>query len=250
MGYYSEQQVLALLAIVLVLIGQCQSTTVYKCNNETNVCGCSRRPHVSLKITGGESALFSNWDWIVSIRDLNYHFCGGSIINEWYIITAAHCFENRTNITSSMTVCAGTFRLSDPCHQRRTIHSVIIHPLYKKTTVENDIALVRLTTQLDFSDSSVTPICLPSADYPNAYPAVGTQVVSIGWGNLKTNATPDVLQQATLQIMSKSSIHCSHLYNDRIQLCAGDLGKGTFLSQIHTADSHITLCTNRYIQGR
>jgi secreted trypsin-like serine protease len=250
MGHCSEQQVLALLAIVFVLIAQCQSTTIYKCNNETNACGCSRRPHISLKIHGGQSALFSNWDWMVSMRDLNHHFCGGSILNEWYIITAAHCFKNRTNITSSMTVCAGTFRLSDPCHQRRTMHSVIIHPLYNKTTIENDIALVRLTTPLDFSDHSLTPICLPSAYYPDEYPAVGTQVVSIGWGDLKSNATPDILQEVTLQIMSTSSIYCYHLSNDRTQLCAGGLGKGTLLSQIHTADSHITLCTNRYIHGR
>ena len=161
--------------------------------------GCSRRPHVSLKINGGQSALFSNWDWIVSIRDSNYHFCGGSILNERHIITAAHCFENRTNITSIMTVCAGTFRLSDPCHQRRTIHSVISHPLYKRATFENDIALVRLATPLDFSDYSLTPICLPSVDYTNEYPAVGTQVVFYWMGTSKNKCSSRCITTSNIE---------------------------------------------------
>lgn len=188
-----KQRILAALPVVFLLIAQCQSLATYKCNNNTAVCCCSRRPSVSLKITGGQSALFSNWDWIVSIRNMKTHFCGGSVLNEWYIITAAHCFDKIMSIRSRIRICAGTFRLSDPCHQSRKMHSVIFHPLYNKTTVENDIALVRLTTPLDLTDDSVTPICLPSADYPDKYSTVGTQVVSIGWGNLETNKTADVL---------------------------------------------------------
>lgn len=223
-----KQQALVVLAIVLVLIAQCQSIVTYKCTDDMTTCGCTRRPGISPKIRGGQSALSSNWDWMVSIGHLNRHFCGGSVLNEWYIITAAHCFENITSIRSRIRICAGSFRLSDRCHQSRRMHSVILHPLYNTTTNENDIALVRLTTPLDFSDSSITPICLPSTNDPDEYPAVGTQVVSIGWGHLKTNETPDELQEVTLKIMDKSSIHCDLLYNDRIQLCAGDLGKGSF----------------------
>lgn len=246
-----KQQGTILFVIVLLVVAQCESISTYRCNmNETIVCGCSRRPEVRLKINGGHSALFNNWDWIVSIRNLKDHFCGGSVLNEWYIITASHCFENGTNIKSRIRICAGTFRLSDPCHQSRRMHSVIRHPLYNKTTFENDIALVRLATPLDFSDSSITPICLPSADYSNIDLAVGAEVVSIGWGNLKTNTVPDELQQVTLKIMNKSSIDCDHLYNESIQLCAGDLGKGIRLSKICAVHFHIKLPTYRYVQGR
>ena len=220
-----QRRVPTLLTIVLVFIARCESITTYRCNNETTTCGCSKRPGVSLKITGGQSALFSNWDWIVSFREPERHFCGGSILNEWYIITAAHCFENRTHIMPRIRVCAGTLRLSDPCQQSRRIYSVIVHPLYNSKTFENDIALVRLTTPLNLSDSSVTPICLPSADDPNKYPAVGTLVVSIGWGYLKTGETPDELQEVILKTMNKSSIDCNHVKNSQTQLCAGDSEK-------------------------
>jgi hypothetical protein len=251
MREYSEQQILPVLAIVLGLIAQCTSTVVYKCNNDTIVCGCSRRSSISLKIIGGSSAGLSNWDWVVSLRDVNNtHFCGGSIINEWYIITAAHCLQHKTHIIFEMTVCAGTFRLSDPCHQSRAIDFPIFHPLYDNATLENDIALVRLTTPLDFADSSLTPICLPSSDHPNEYPKVGTEVVSIGWGDLNTNQTPDELQEVILKVMDKSSRNCNHLPKRRHQLCAGDSGKGTLLSHISTANCHITPFMSRYIARR
>lgn len=228
MENFFNKHLLIIVVVVFVLIGQCQSFTNYRCHNDTNVCGCSRRPRASLKIIGGHSALFNNWDWMVSLRDMTKHFCGGSILNEWYIITAAHCFKNRTSLKSRIRICAGTSRLSDPCHQSRRMHSIIFHPLYDETTVANDIALVRLTTPFNFSDSSITPICLPSSDYPDDYPELDTQAVSIGWGNPKVNETTDVLQEVTLKIMNTSSIHCNHIMDAQVQLCAGDLEKGIF----------------------
>jgi len=246
-----EQQILALLAIVLGLIAQCTSTVVYKCNNDTIVCGCSRRPSISLKIIGGSSAGLSNWDWVVSLRDVNNtHFCGGSIINESYIITAAHCLEHKTHVLSEITVCAGTFRLSDPCHQSRTMDFSISHPLYNSATLKNDIALVRLTTPFDFTDSSLTRICLPSTDHPNEYPKVGTDVVAIGWGNLNTNQAPDELQEVTLKVMDKSSKNCNHLPNHHHHLCAGESGKSTLISHFSIANCHITPFMSRCVARR
>jgi hypothetical protein len=77
-----KQQALVVLAIVLVLIAQCQSIVTYKCTDDMTTCGCTRRPGISPKIRGGQSALSSNWDWRVSIGHLNRHFCGGSVLNE------------------------------------------------------------------------------------------------------------------------------------------------------------------------
>lgn len=240
MRKHSEQQIVVLLAIVLGLIVQDTSAIVYKCNDDTIVCGCSRRPSISFKIIGGSSAGLSNWDWVVSLRDVNNtHFCGRSIINEWYIITAAHCLENKTHVISELTICGGTFRLSDPCHQSRTIDFPIFHPLYKSATFENDIALVRLTTPLNFTDSSLTRICLPSANHSNEYPQVGTNLVSLGWGELNTNQTPDELQEVTLKVMDKSSSYCNHSPNRRHQLCAGDSGKSTLNYHITSFMSRI-----------
>ena len=235
---YSRGELILLLSMLFVLIVVCKCTKmkVYKCDNDINPCGCTRRPHLSLKILGGESGLFSNWDWMASIRNMNDHFCGGSILNEWYIITAAHCFDNITNLTSELTVCSGTFRLSDPCHQRRIIDYFIIHPEFNITSTENDLALIRLQTPLDLSDLSITPICLPNENSSSEDLLIETEVVSIGWGHIKSNKIPDVLQQVTLKIMDKSSIFCSYIPNEQIQLCVGDFGKGNHFYQIYKID--------------
>jgi secreted trypsin-like serine protease len=217
-------------AIVVGLLAQNTSTTVDECNDDKTSCGCSRRPDIILKISGGKPALHGRWGWVVSLRDSNHHFCTGSILNEWYIVTAAHCLTDQLYSISKMTVCAGTFRLSDPCHQSRTMSSIIFHPLYNSSTDENDIALVRLKTPFDLSDSSVTPICLPNTNHPNDYSAVGTKVVSIGWGDLVTNETADALHEVTLTIRSDSSIQCQYFSNHWLQLCAGGSGLGMFFS--------------------
>ncbi|UJR18656.1 hypothetical protein I4U23_005564 [Adineta vaga] len=224
---YSSQRIFVLLITLLGLTFQCIAVTVYTCANETTSCGCSKRIYVILKIGGGESAVLNKWNWIVSLRDTNQHFCGGSIVNEWYIITAAHCLNKRQNFLSRITVCAGTFRLSDSCRQQRAIDSIVLHPSYNDETFENDIALIRLFTPLDFSDTKLTPICLPEDDRPEKHLEIGRKVVAIGWGRVNTNFSSNELQQATFKIRDQSSIHCKHVSNSRLQLCAGGRGKNS-----------------------
>ncbi len=47
----------------------------------------------------------NTWNWVVSVRDENNHFCSGSILNQWYIITTAYCFEKRMHRLSNIKVC-------------------------------------------------------------------------------------------------------------------------------------------------
>ena len=44
------------------------------------------------RITGGIEAGVGEFPWQVSVQARNEHVCGGAILNEWWIITAAHCF--------------------------------------------------------------------------------------------------------------------------------------------------------------
>jgi secreted trypsin-like serine protease len=214
-----------LFVLVFVFIAQNTSATKYTCKYQMNSCGCSKNPAITARIFGNETAEPNTWDWAVSLRSSNHHFCAGSILNEWYIITAAHCIA-RIYILSTITICAGTNHLS-ACPQRRSIQNVVNHPAYNSKTYENDIAVIRVDSPFNITDTSIARICLPNATHSNEYPSAGTNVVAVGWGRNKTANKTNALQQVTLQVVEKSAKTCeSSIYNHQLQLCAHTPTKG------------------------
>ena len=200
----------------------------YMCNRN-GPCGCSRQSVNMARIIGGESASQDTWSWAVSIRNNNNHFCGGSILNERYIITAAHCLV-KINTLSSVTVCAGTNRLSGTCRQRRDIERVITHPSYSSITYENDIALIEVKVPFNFTDTSIARICLPNTAHYGEYPETGTDVMTVGWGRNDAGQLPDTLQQVTIRVVDEFTDNCDLvLHNHLLQLCAAAPGKGKTL---------------------
>jgi hypothetical protein len=216
---------LYLFALVFASFVQNVSAVKYMCN-PNDPCGCSRQPVTMPSIFGSVPALQDTWSWTVSLRDGNNHFCDGSILNERYIITAAHCLV-KINSLPSITVCAGANRLSDTCRQRREIQNVINHPLYNSKTFENDIALIRVKVPFDFTDTSIARICLPNIAHYNEYPEPGTNVIAVGWSRDEADQQLDTLQQVTVQVLDEFTNNCdSVLYNYRLQLCAAATGNG------------------------
>lgn len=51
------------------------------------------RPHVSGRILSGQDATLGEWPWQVSLREEGQHVCGGTLIAEAWVLTAAHCFD-------------------------------------------------------------------------------------------------------------------------------------------------------------
>ncbi|CAF4716590.1 unnamed protein product, partial [Rotaria sp. Silwood2] len=74
---------------------------MYHCN-ENATCGCSKSFTLISCIIGGEAAAQQSWSWAVSIRSNGDHFCGGSILSPSFIITAAHCFNDETDLKISL----------------------------------------------------------------------------------------------------------------------------------------------------
>jgi secreted trypsin-like serine protease len=220
---------LYLFALVSLSFVQDTSAMKYVCN-QNDPCGCSRRPVTTARIIGGEPALRDTWSWTISIQNGSNHFCGGSILNEQYIITAAHCLIDKMNRLSNITVCAGRNRLPGTCRQRREIQNIINHPSYDSKTFENDIALIQVKVPFNFTDTSIARICLPNTTHSDQYPENGTDVIAVGWGQNETGQQSDTLQQVTIQVVGEFTDTCDSVLNNYlVQLCASAPGKGKTL---------------------
>ncbi|XP_046916503.2 trypsin-1 [Dermatophagoides farinae] len=194
------------------------------------------------RIIGGQDALIEEFPWHGSLQKLRLlfplpipdwrHICGASIINENYLITAAHCVDGLINSwwPGQLRVVLGTDRWRYTLFQQNIqmipVAKIIIHPEWNSRRAQNDIALIRTTKPIVFNQR-VQPICLPES---KNYELHGGQTVTVaGYGyttdNLVFNFLPDRLKAVRVPIVRMDN--CRQTYNvsripitDRM-ICAG-----------------------------
>ncbi|XP_077462149.1 chymotrypsin A-like [Stigmatopora argus] len=173
------------------------------------------------RIVNGEEAVPHSWPWQVSLQDYTgFHFCGGSLVNENWVVTAAHC-----NVRTSHRVVVGEHDRSSTAEDIQVLRvgKVFKHPRYNGFTTNNDILLIKLATPVQMN-MRVSPVCL--AESSDNF-AAGTRCVTTGWGLTRHDApdTPALLQQASLPLLSKDQ--CRRFWGNRItslMICAGASG--------------------------
>ncbi|NWR40746.1 ACRO protein, partial [Tachuris rubrigastra] len=101
------------------------------------------------RVVGGSSAREASWPWLVSLHHVwipdTGHMCGGSLIHPQWVLTAAHCFNDVSNI-SLVYVMIGATQLTHPGPgaQIRYIKQLRLHQYYNRNNMKNDIALLEL----------------------------------------------------------------------------------------------------------
>ncbi|KAM7140080.1 serine protease 55 [Molossus nigricans] len=176
-----------LLLSVLLLMSQAKGTHP-ACGKRTIF---ERGPQYSRIIEGMEAEV-GEFPWLVSIQARNEHFCGGAIINEWWILTAAHCLSVEGLSPTDLNVVLGTNDLQSPSLEVKGVTSVVVHGRFERRTMDNDIALLLLDSYIVFSDLK-EPICMPR----QSNPATWTQCWVAGWGQTK----PGDLNSVTTELM-------------------------------------------------
>ncbi|PIO35919.1 hypothetical protein AB205_0201160, partial [Aquarana catesbeiana] len=166
------------------------------------------RPLISgyTRVVNGENAVSGSWPWQVSLQDYTgMHYCGGSVINNLWVVTAAHC-----PVRSFHRVVLGEFDLysnAEPI-QVKSIGRFFRHPQYNAQTAENDIALIKLSSPATLNDR-VSPVCL----------AASSDVFKEG------ETEPAKLQQVSLPLLTNTD--CQRYFIPRIEasmICAGASG--------------------------
>uniref|UniRef100_A0A8C5Q2B4 Peptidase S1 domain-containing protein n=1 Tax=Leptobrachium leishanense TaxID=445787 RepID=A0A8C5Q2B4_9ANUR len=144
--------------------------------SSTTVCGISVFPS---RIVGGSNAVDGEWPWQVAVSNNGYFICGGSLISEQWVLSAAHCFIY-PSIPSYYSIAVGMYQLggSNPHGVTVEVEQIIKNSQYTETGDRGDIALVKLKIPITCTDY-IIPICLPSA---SASFQSGMECWITGWG--------------------------------------------------------------------
>ncbi|KYO37514.1 anionic trypsin-2-like [Alligator mississippiensis] len=190
------------------------------------------------KIVGGYTCPKGSVPYQVSLN-AGYHFCGGSLINQQWVLSAAHCYKSRIEVR------LGEYNINELDNTEEYIASakVIRHPNYNPRTIDNDIMLIKLKTPAVLTKNvGIVPL-------PTSCVLPGTECLISGWGNTLSNGynLPDLLQCLKVPVLTQAE--CEDAYPGQItdnMMCVGLLEGGKDSCQ---GDSGGPVVCNGELQG-
>ncbi|XP_071637582.1 chymotrypsin-2-like [Temnothorax longispinosus] len=162
------------------------------------------------RIINGEDVKQGEIPYQVSLQmpSNSFHFCGGSIVNLNFVVTAAHCVEGK--LPRDVKVIAGTVNLNRPgAGATRAVKEIITHKEYNPSNSwVNDIALIRVFSPFNPS-SNVGLVTLPAQ---NETVQEGAVARVSGFGRLSPDGPGSkYLQKANIYIAKQD--YCKRMYD-------------------------------------
>ena len=179
------------------------------------------KPVFTGKIVGGENAQQGEIPYIVSLRGSSgSHFCGGSLISQKWVLTAAHCVRGGTvkEIWVGMLDQKNTAGVEKIKPAR-----IIAHEKYNSGSMENDFALIELSQNSSFAPVALNQVEINLDDSTDAAPIMS---MTAGWGATKESSytLPNMLQKVSVPLVSTKACNATEAYNGQIKdsmICAG-----------------------------
>ncbi|XP_055371671.1 trypsin-7-like [Condylostylus longicornis] len=177
----------------------------------------------SNRIVGGFAVRYNKYPWIAQLTYNSRFFCGGSLINDKFVLTAAHCTTGfKANNLGVRLLQFDRNAASTGIH--RAVKQIIAHPNYNTRTLDNDIALLELSHTVPLNGAT-RPVCLPDAQHTFDY----QDAIVAGWGlTVEQGQVSSILREVTVPVISNNDCKKTK-YGNMItenMLCAGDVKKG------------------------
>lgn len=173
------------------------------------------------EIVGGTDAIKNEFPFLVSIQSVKEggHYCGGSLVSDNWVLTAAHCVY--TDQKEDLSVVLGLHNQDDRSDTEVfSVEDVIVHPKYNNQDLEFDIALIKMS-----GHSKLVPVQMNDKEL-NVTPVSKLHAWVSGWGMKHQNdfQIPKVLQKVELPLVSQEECNKPASYDGSIKdsmLCAG-----------------------------
>uniref|UniRef100_A0A8C3RZX4 Peptidase S1 domain-containing protein n=1 Tax=Chelydra serpentina TaxID=8475 RepID=A0A8C3RZX4_CHESE len=173
-------------------------------------------PLYTARVIGGQEATLGSRPYMAYVRIGSTGSCGGFLIQEDVVLTAAHCNCNLGNIYVYLGV--QDFMKPGQNWQRIQARRWVQHPDFNNENFNNDIMLLKLWHSAELTEW-VVPIPLPEA---NHHVSPGSECSVAGWGRTGVNTTTDRLQEAEQEVVADSLCKERYRhYDPTTMLCAG-----------------------------
>ncbi|XP_060935459.1 coagulation factor IXa isoform X2 [Limanda limanda] len=183
------------------------------------------QPRPVKRIVGGKMVTPGEIPWQVALvfHSSGELFCGGSILSESWVVTAAHCLAE---VHSPFFVRVGEYNIyiNDTTEQDYEVLSQHTHPRYNASVslYNHDIALLYLSSPISFS-KTVRPICIGPTAFTEALVKDSSPATVSGWGRTRfLGVSADTLQKVEVPFVDRTE--CKRSSSTRItpvMFCAG-----------------------------